>query len=156
MEIEKKRILNEKLYVKLPEEIINKIKEYIKPKELVYTNKTNFKLYHKQVMYKLNINLRSVKTFIKIMLKNDYDILFMDYILKYWKRWINIRRYEIGGVIYGNYLYYIYEYLIRNNSKKCFQILMKLFNKKYIHVNIGRKLTYQTFIDEIYIITNNN
>ena len=57
---------------KLPNELINLIKEYIPKQKLAFTNKTNYLLYHKLI----KSTIKNYENYIRDMIRRDNDFVF--------------------------------------------------------------------------------
>jgi hypothetical protein len=108
--------------LKLPEDMINVIKEYIPTKCLVFTNKTNYYLYHSTI--KENIIGNQFESYVRDMIRRDNDLAFAEIIKENIELWFKVRSYEYKHFTYNNYLYFLLDYCIENDSNKC-RILIK-------------------------------
>jgi hypothetical protein len=99
----------------LPPELIDIIKEYIPKHILVFTNKQNYILYHKEIKSVIPM----YENYIRDIIRRD-NIFVFEFVLRVnYKRWINIKNYDYKGIIFNNYMSFIQFYCLDNSSDKC-------------------------------------
>ena len=64
------------------------------------------------------------------MLRRDYDFVFERILIENYEKWLKIKHYIYKNVIYNNYIYFIKDYCIENESNKC-RILINSFFKEH-------------------------
>jgi len=128
----------------LSREILDQIKEYLSPKQLVFLNKTYYILYHPVV--RLMIPKTRLESYIRYMLKKDCNIPFNEILNENYKRWIGITKYMYKNITYANYLYFIRYYLSELKSPKCQRILNDFFLEKGLCKNQHKKRIYNIII----------
>lgn len=120
---------------KLPMDIVNIIKEYIPFTSLVFTNKENYLKYH----YLLKIKLR--EHYIRNIIRRDYDFVFERILNEKYKKWIMLKQYMYKNIIYGNYIYFLKDYCLTNESNKCRIILNQFLENTGLCKNQNKKIT---------------
>jgi len=131
-------IMNDKLILKinsLPFELINLIKEYVPKKEFIYTNRENFKLYHNLVLIKPNQFFNYVKTIIKY----DYEFVFNILIRDNYQKWCEKGKIYYKNMSFGNYIYFILNFCLENESEKCLNTLLIFFKEVGLGKNLHKK-----------------
>jgi len=120
--------------LKLPEDIINVIKEYVPIKYFICTNKKNYYLHHSII--KQNIVGNQFESYVRDIIRRDNDMAFSEIIKENIQLWNKVRSYEYKHHTYDNYLYFLLDYCIENDSNKC-----RIIIKEYIKPNVVVKLT---------------
>jgi hypothetical protein len=120
---------------KLPEFIVLTIYDYIPRKYLVFTNKENYELYH----YYLKSSINNYENYIRTMVRKECDFVFKIIIYENLKIWKNLKQYQYKGIIYKNYLYFILNYCIDNESTKCKELARKLISQEGMSKNQHKK-----------------
>lgn len=106
----------------LPEDIVREITEFIPQYYFVYTNKTNFTNYHyliKELLLKKNI----FETYVRYIVRRDNDFIFKYILHENYNKWVLIKKYIDEYVVYPDYICFLINYCIINNSNKCRIIL---------------------------------
>lgn len=129
----------------LPIELKRIIYEFLPRHFLIFTNCTNYGLYHhylKPIIERKN----QYDNYVRDMIRKDFE-LAMNFILNENKtQWLKGKGYTYKNNKYTNYLFFMYEYAIQNNSGKCKILIMKVLkdtglmknqHKKNIIRNIG-------------------
>jgi len=120
---------------KLPDDIINIIKEFIPKKQLVFTNHENYKLYHKLI----RVNIQNYENYIRDMIRRDNDFVFIRILEENYKRWFEIKHYRYKNMIFKNYLYFIINYSIENESSNCRKIMNRFLKEFGLCKNLHKK-----------------
>lgn len=103
----------------LPNEIKSVIQEYIPYSSLVFTNKDNYINYHYLLRFKLKEN------YTRDIVRRDFDFVFERILNENYKKWLMTKHYMYKNIIYGNYIYFLKDFCLMNESYKC---RMKLNN----------------------------
>ena len=125
----------------LPDELINKIKEYLPKVYFVFTNKQNYLLYHHVV----NFYIKDYYNYLKDTILRDNDFVFEKIVQEQFENWNLIKNYIYRNMVFIKYIYFVIYYCIENDSNKCYQIisrkhgLCKNLHKKNIIKNITWK-----------------
>jgi hypothetical protein len=120
---------------KLPEELIDVIKEYIPKKCLVFLNKTNYLLHH-EIIRKYIINYEN---FIRDVIRRDNSFVFERIIAESYQKWFRIKNYRYKNIVFNNYAYFIINYCIENDSNNCKKITEDFFKELGLCKNLHKK-----------------
>ena len=120
---------------KLPNELIDYIKNFIPKKIFVFTNRENYNLYH--VFLKPHIN--NYENYIRDTIRRDNSFVFERIVLHNFTIWKKITNYMYRNIIFKNYLYFIIHYCIENDSNNCKNIIMKFLNLHGFDKNLHKK-----------------
>ena len=111
----------------LPDVLINIIKEYIPLSVFIFTNKTYYFHYHyllTQILNKPICNINCIENYIRTMIRRDFDFVFEQIIKENYIRWLNHKKYIYKNTKYANYIYFLIDYCIENESDKCRVVLI--------------------------------
>ena len=120
---------------KLPDDIINVIKEYLPIIQLVFTNITNYNLYHSFIR-KYIINY---ETYIRDTIRRDNTFVFHKIINENYRKWLEIKKYTYKNIIYKNYVYFIMSFCIENQSNNCRIVLHNFLREHGLCQNQHKK-----------------
>jgi hypothetical protein len=123
---------------KLPLNIVEIIYDYIPKKYLVFTNKNNYKKYHS--LLKSSINF--YENYIRKIVRKDFDFIFETIIDENSCVWKKLKQYQYENNVYENYIYFILDYSIANESTKCKKIIKKFMNKKIDNIGLNESKKY--------------
>lgn len=126
------------LIEKIPEVLINNIFSYISYANLYNVNKLYYNNYH-NIIIKNVINKKNVENFNRLIIRKDYNFIFKYLLEENGKKWIFMKKYYYKNKIYSNYLMFIFNYSIENNSIKIKNILMDYFEKIGLTKNLHKK-----------------
>jgi len=99
----------------LPTELVSLIKEYIPQKNLVFVDRTNYSLYH----HLLKRYIPKYENYIRDMIRRDNYFVFENIVRENYKKWFEIKSYIYKNMVFKNYIYFINNYCIENQSPKC-------------------------------------
>ena len=119
----------------LPEELIDKIKEYIPKKYLVFLNKTNYILYHSLI----KPYIKNYENYIRDTIRRDNSFVFERIINENYTRWFQIKNYRYKNIITSNYAYFVINYCIENDSNSCRKITEDFFKELGLCKNLHKK-----------------
>ena len=119
----------------LHDDIINLIKEFIPYKKLVFVNKTFYNLYHHTI--KSSINL--YENYVRDVIRRDNDLVFEKILGENINLWLKTKQYIYKNMVFNNYIYFIINYCIENNSDNCMKILTNYLKKRDLCRNIHKK-----------------
>ena len=119
----------------LPEEIINIIKEYLPKNKLVFTNRENYHLYHLVI----KSYIIDYESFIRAMIRQDNDFVFLKIVQENCYRWYQIRQYQYKNMIFTNYLYFVINFCIENESNNCRKIVSNFLKEHGLAKNLYKK-----------------
>jgi len=119
----------------LPEELVNIIKEYISNHILVFTNKTNYILYHSLIRKSIYF----YESYIRDTICRDNVFVFEFIIKENYQKWINLKNYNYKNMIFNNYLSFLVNYCIENDSDKCKQFIVDFMKEHGLCKNQHKK-----------------
>ena len=119
----------------LPNEIIDLIKEFIPREKLVFVNSGYYKLYHHTI--KKYIPLYS--NYIRDIIRRDNEYVFEEVVKENIELWFKKKEYFYKNMIFDNYIYFIMNYCIENNSERCRDILIQYLSKRDLCRNLHKK-----------------
>lgn len=123
-------------YVKcLPDELIREISYYMPTTIIVFLNKVNYNLYHKS----LKKNILNYENYIRDTVRRDNDFVFIKIIEENYKQWLRITKYYYKNKIFSNYINFIIDYCIENESDKCREVLIKFLKNVGLCQNRHKK-----------------
>ena len=121
----------------LPDEILIQIKEFIPLKKLVFLNKEYYLMYHcliRQMILKNNY-----ENYIRDTVRRDHSFVFKQIVKDNWKRWLSIRDYRYKNSVYSNYVYFLKDYCLINDSTNCRNSLNEFLKEQGIGKNQHKK-----------------
>jgi hypothetical protein len=119
----------------LPDEIKNIVWEYIPLVTKAFVTKENYLKYH-NLMFSSSLQKDS---YIRDMIKRDNDFVFNQLMNDYYYRWIKIKNYLYNNSIYLNYIYFIRDYCVEQESTKCKNVVDHYFEINGISKNQHKK-----------------
>lgn len=120
---------------RLPVELVRYIKEYIPKKEFVFTNRENFNLYH--ILIKPCI--KDYESYIRYMIRQDNEFVFKKIIEENYRKWYEIRQYKYKNMIFNNYLYFVINFCIENDSNNCRKVISDFLKEHGLGKNLHKK-----------------
>ena len=121
----------------LPDELIKYIFEYVHPSEIVFVNKKYYLSYHSFV--RQMIPKKNYENYIRETIKRDHSFVFEQIIKENWKKWLSIREYLYKNSVYSNYIYFLKDYGLINDSIKCRNLLNAFLLERGIGKNQHKK-----------------
>ena len=120
---------------KLPDDLIIYIKDFIQKKNLVFTNRENYKMYHKF----LKPCISKYENYIRDTIRRDNHFVVERIIFENFTIWTKITNYMYKNMIFKNYLYFIIHYCIENNSSNCRIVTMNFLKQHGFDKNLHKK-----------------
>ena len=120
---------------RLPEELVKYIKEYIPKKEFVFTNRESYNLYH--ILIKSCI--KDYESYIRYMIRQDNEFVFKKIIEENYRKWYEIRQYKYKNMIFNNYLYFVINFCIENESNNCINVISDFLKEHGLCKNLHKK-----------------
>jgi hypothetical protein len=77
--------------------------------------------------------------YIRNIIYRDFDFIFTQIIQENYLKWIDMKQYMYKNVIYKNYIYFIKDFCIENNSEKCRIMLNNFLDKLGLCKNQHKK-----------------
>jgi hypothetical protein len=121
--------------INLPNELVEKIKDYIPRKYIVFVNKENYLLYHDFV----KTTIKNYENYIRDMVRRDNEFVFNMIIRENFKRWNEIKQYRYKNMIFKNYFYFIINYCIENDSANCRNNINDFLKEQGLGKNLHKK-----------------
>jgi hypothetical protein len=119
----------------LPIELIELIKQFIPKTILVFTNKTNYYLYHKL----LQTYIKNYESYIRETIRRDNLFVFEVLTKENIKKWIFKKNYNYKNIVFNNYLSFIIYYCSENNSDKCKNFILSFLKEEGLSKNQHKK-----------------
>ena len=126
---------------KLPEEIIQVIKKYIPKIVTIFLTKEDYIGNHR--VLRKYINNRNIENFIRAMVRQDTYFVFKQLLVENSERWLNLKKYYYKNCIYSNYIHFLDEYCIENESSECRKLIMVLLEELGLSRNQHKKNVVQ-------------
>jgi hypothetical protein len=120
---------------KLPDELIDLIKEYILIKNLVFVNKNSYLSHH----FIIKSYILNYENYIRYMIRRDFDFVFEQIIRENYKKWSVNKNYVYKNMVYKNYIYFIINFCIENDSPKCRFLLTNFLKEHGLCKNLHKK-----------------
>ena len=119
----------------MPNELLELIKEYINKKTLVFVNKTYYNLYHTVIKKYIN----KYESYTRDIIRRDNYLVFQQICKENFNNWLNNKQYRYQLMIFNNYIYFIMFFCIENDSEKCRDILLNIFEERKFGKNLHKK-----------------
>ena len=123
--------------ISLPDVLIDYIKEYIPLKQMVFSSKEYYLLYHQFI--KNMILKNNYENYIRDTIRRDHYFVFEQMTKENWKRWLSIRDYRYKNSIYSNYIYFLKDFCLINDSTNCRNVLNNFLKEQGIGKNQHKK-----------------
>ena len=121
----------------LPAELVRLLKEYIPREKLVFLNKEYYGLYHSLV--RKMILKKEYENYIRDTVRRDHAFVFESILKENAKRWLSLRDYRYKNSIYSNYLYFLKDFCLINDSTNCRNTLNTFLKEMGIGKNQHKK-----------------
>lgn len=125
--------------IKLPEEICDIIYLYIPPIITIFLNKNMYIKNHHQV--RKYIEKTQYENYIRDTIRRDNDFVFSLLMMENFERWLFFKKYVYKLTMFSNYIYFLLEYCIENESDNCKNIVKKYINDSGLSKNQHKKNT---------------
>jgi hypothetical protein len=125
--------------MKLPDELLREIYDYIPYKNRIFLTKNNYEKYHSFIIR----YIPNYDSFIRNIIRNDYLFVFEKHMRENNKKWLEKKKYYYKNKIFSNFGYFILEYCIENNSEKCKTLLTDFWCKEGLCQNRHKKNIYK-------------
>ena len=119
----------------LPNELINLIKDFLPKKELIFTNKANYSLYHNL----LKQSMKNYEKYIRNIIRRDNEFVFNLILRENYNKWCEIKQYPYKNIIFLNYVYFIINYCIEHDSNNCRVVVNNFFKEHGLGKNPHKK-----------------
>jgi hypothetical protein len=125
----------DKITKRLPVELVRYIKEYIPKKSFVFTNRENYNLYHSLI----KPSIVEYENYIRAMIRQDNEFVFKKIIEENITKWYEIRQYKYKNMIFNNYLYFVMNFCIENESNNCRKTILEFLKEHGLGKNLHKK-----------------
>ena len=112
----------------LPDVMIDIIQEYLPIQTMLWITREKYIENHNLI--RQFIKKSKLENYIRYMIRRDYDFVFRQILFENYNKWLNIKHYIYKSVIYKNYMFFIKDYCIENESNKC-RILVNRFLEEH-------------------------
>ena len=120
---------------RFPPELIRYIKEYIPKKTFVFTNRENYNLYHSLI----KPSITDYESYTRAMIRQDNEFVFKKIIEENYNKWYEIRQYKYKNMIFNNYLYFVMNFCIENESNNCRKTILDFLKEHGLGKNLHKK-----------------
>ena len=110
---------------KLPFEMMDTIRSYVNPIVFAFMSKTNYNFYRPLIKQTI-MKEKKFESYVRDMVQRD-NAFVLDYILKdNCVKWFNDYTYYVyKNITYKNYIYFLLDFCIENDSHKCRVVINK-------------------------------
>jgi hypothetical protein len=137
---EKEEKLLVEIQKKIPDVLITIIFTYIPVKVKIFLNKYYYLSFH-YTIYNY-ISTRNTESYIRDTIRRDNLFVFKYILHDNYNKWINkIKNYKYKNMVFKNYLYFIKDFCIQQDSVKCLQYLNEFMEKFHLGQNQHKKNT---------------
>ncbi len=119
----------------LPGDLINLVKEYIPKSNLIFTNRENYNLYHNMI----KIVPDKYNNYVKDMIKRDNELVLNAIIRENYLKWFENGKIYYKNAVFRNYMYFIINYCIKNESENCLNIITIFLKELGLDKNLHKK-----------------
>jgi hypothetical protein len=123
----------------LPDELEDKVYSYMPKSITIFLTKKNYIEGHHLIRSFINRN--NIENYIRSMIRQDNDFVFKQLLVENYNRWLNMRKYYYKECIFSNYIYFLESYAIDNESIKCRNLIIDLFQEEGLSKNRHKKNT---------------
>ena len=120
---------------KLPTDIVGIIEEYVPKKEFTFTNKTNYDLYH----HLIKPTIKTYEMYIRDTIRRDNNFVFEMIVRENYLKWFEIKNYTYNNYEFKNYIYFVINYCIENESNKCRNFITEFLQELGLYKNQHKK-----------------
>lgn len=119
----------------LPDDIIRLIKEFIPVNKLVFLNKTFYNLYHHTIRKSIPL----YDNYVRDIIRRDNQFVFEMVLRENINSWLKNKQYIYKNMVFNNYVYFIMNFCIENNSERCRELLLEFLSKRDLSRNLHKK-----------------
>ena len=87
------------------------------------------------------IKTNQYENYIRAMIRRDNNFVFEYLIRENFEKWLFFKKYTYKRTLFANYIYFLLEYSIENESEKCKQIVNKYIINSCLSKNQHKKNT---------------
>ena len=126
-----------KRIIKLPDVLIEIIRDYLPLKITILLKKKNYLKNNKYI----KIRLELFDNYVRDMVRKDCSFVFNEIIEKNNKKWLRTK-YKYNNIIYANYLRFLESYCLENRSTNCRSVIQLFYKKHGISQNQHKNNTF--------------
>lgn len=126
---------------KLPNELEDIIYSYIPMTTTMLLSKKNYLESHKS--FRQTIDKQDIENYIRTMIRQDNDFVFEQLLIENYDKWLHMKNYYYKDCDYSNYLIFLRSYAIDNESTKCLNLLLELFEELGLCKNQHKKKVFK-------------
>jgi hypothetical protein len=123
-----RQVLVDLIWKSLPDDLIDHLLLFLKPSLKMTLNKEYYKKYH--YLVKQLIPIKYYESYLRDMVRNDSSFVFSYILNENIDKWLKWRNYRYKTLIYKNYIYFIKQFCLDNESHKCYAILQDELKKR--------------------------
>ena len=123
----------------LSDDLIRVIKSFIPIKVTIFLNRKTYMKNHSVI--RKYVLRDQYENYIRAMIRRDNDFVFSLLIQENFERWLFFKKYVYKTTMFSNYIYFLLEYCIENDSEKCKQIVNKYIVNSGLSKNQHKKNT---------------
>jgi len=124
---------------KIPSELKNDIYSFLPEIVTLFLNKDYYVTNHPVVRKYIKKN--EYENYIRAMIRQDNHFVFGLLIAENFERWLFFKKYVYKKTMFSNYIYFLQEYCIINESDKCKQIVKSYLINSGLSKNQHKKNT---------------
>jgi hypothetical protein len=85
------------------------------------------------------ISKRNIENYIRAMVRQDNEFVFRQMLIENWKKWLMMKKCYYKNTIYANYLVFLENYCLDNESIKCRKLINNLLEEEGLSKNQHKK-----------------
>jgi hypothetical protein len=124
---------------KLPDELVEYIKDFIPFSTLIWLNKKIYIKHHKIV--KGLIMKSEYENYIRDTIRRDNYFVFKYLFKENFQKWLYMKKYMYKNIIYSNYVMFLSGFCIDNQSDNCRKIILDKLDETGLSKNQHKKNT---------------
>ena len=121
----------------LPRELLDIVHSFIPDVVSVFLNKQQY--LEKHYLIRHFINKRNIENYIRSMIRQDNDFVFRQLLAENWEKWLSMKKCYYKNGIYANYLIFVSDYCLENESTKCRKLINELLEEQGLSKNQHKK-----------------
>ena len=121
----------------LPNEICDKIFEYVKDEEKIFINKEYYGKYH--YLLKNKISDKNYDNYLRDIIRNDSDFVLNQLLEENYEKWLAKKKRFHKNIIYNNYSDYLIGLCLEYESTKCRELINEFYDNKGLSKNLHKK-----------------
>jgi hypothetical protein len=123
----------------LPEDLIFEIKKFIPLSISIWFQREDYIKNHKIV--KSLIPRTQYENYIRDMIRKDCSFVFKLLLEENFYKWLNLKKYIYKYIVFDNYIYFLQNYCIENDSTNCRNVMQEFLKDTGLSKNQHKKNT---------------